>query len=94
MDSFRSVGVKVPYSSDGPFWALADGRKMLVPFGSHGRNLAFSCSSDLFLFAVLSLLLARREVVNRSASSLLHRRFVPWEIRSLQRSPLLRLPYF
>lgn len=94
MDSFRSVGVKVPYSSDGPFWALADGRKMLLPFGLRGKNLAFLCSRHLFLFDVLSLLLTRPEVVNRSASSLLPRRFAPWEICSLQRSPLLRLPYF
>lgn len=33
VDAFRSVGVKVPYVEDGPFWVLADGAQMLAPFG-------------------------------------------------------------
>lgn len=41
VDSFRSVGVKVPYSSDGPFFALADGRNMLLPFGLRGSARDF-----------------------------------------------------
>lgn len=37
VDAFRSLGVKVSYSGHGPFWALADGAKMLEPLGQ------FSC---------------------------------------------------
>ena len=33
VDSFRAVGVKVPYRSHGPFWALKDGKEMLKPMG-------------------------------------------------------------
>eukprot|EP00959_Pyramimonas_sp_CCMP1952_P266762 5577108-Pyramimonas_sp.AAC.1 len=33
VDSFRAHRFKVPYVSDGPFWALKDGRAMLAPFG-------------------------------------------------------------
>ena len=38
MDALRSVGVPVPYTRDGPFWALADGNDMLRPFGSFGSR--------------------------------------------------------
>ena len=31
--AFRSLGFRVPYLRDGPFWALADGTEMLRPFG-------------------------------------------------------------
>ena len=33
VDSFRALGVPVPYECHGPFWALADGNEMLKPFG-------------------------------------------------------------
>ena len=33
VDALRSVGMAVPYSRHGPFWALADGNDMLRPFG-------------------------------------------------------------
>ena len=33
IDAFRALGVKVPYTCDGKFWALADGNRMLEPFG-------------------------------------------------------------
>ena len=32
IDAFRALGVKVPYTCDGKFWALADGNRMLQPF--------------------------------------------------------------
>ena len=31
VDSIRALGIKVPYVSDGPFWAIADGNDMLRP---------------------------------------------------------------
>lgn len=33
VDAFRSLGVKVPYTKSGPFWAVGDGVDMLSPFG-------------------------------------------------------------
>eukprot|EP00435_Cladocopium_sp_Y103_P062959 s337_g24.t1 len=30
VDSFRSLGIKVPYTQDGPFWAIADGAEMYI----------------------------------------------------------------
>lgn len=33
VDSFRALGVKVPYNKSGPFWAVRDGQKMLEPLG-------------------------------------------------------------
>ena len=33
IDTLRLLGAKVQYTSDGPFWALADGNKMLEPLG-------------------------------------------------------------
>ena len=32
VDTLRVLGVKVPYISDGKFWALTDGNIMLEPF--------------------------------------------------------------
>ncbi|CAE8616915.1 unnamed protein product [Polarella glacialis] len=32
VDALRSLGKKVPYQRDGPFWALKDGNHMLIPF--------------------------------------------------------------
>ena len=34
VDSLRSLGVPVPYSGDGPFYALADGNIFLSPYGN------------------------------------------------------------
>ena len=34
VDALRSLGVRVPYVRDGPFWAQADGNAMLREFGS------------------------------------------------------------
>ena len=31
VDALRALGFKVPYSQDGPFYVLKDGRKMLAP---------------------------------------------------------------
>ena len=31
--TFRALKISVPYTGDGPFWALADGNIMLRPFG-------------------------------------------------------------
>lgn len=36
VDSFRAIGLKVPYSQDGPFWAVQDGNGMLEPLGCLG----------------------------------------------------------
>ena len=33
VDSLRSLGVKLQYTADGPFWALSDGNAMLSAFG-------------------------------------------------------------
>ena len=49
MDSFRSVGIKVPYSGNGPFWALKDGRKMLAPFGRLGQKSLRVCGQGSIL---------------------------------------------
>ena len=49
MDAFRSIGLKVPYTGDGPFWAVEDGQKMLTPLkclGVFGKNV--------FLLSLLS----------------------------------------
>lgn len=32
IDALRSLGVRVPYVIDGPFWALRDGNVMLQQF--------------------------------------------------------------
>ena len=32
VDALRAHGVKLPYQRSGPFWAMADGNKMLLPF--------------------------------------------------------------
>lgn len=95
MDSFRSVGVKVPYSSDGPFWVLADGRKMLAPFGSLGSasNASFP-KVQCFSFCVLVSWLLAYQAVNRSAPTPLPRRFASWEIRALQEQSFLWLSHF
>ena len=33
VNAFRGVGLEVPYTCDGPFWAKHDGNKMLAPYG-------------------------------------------------------------
>ena len=33
IDSLRAMGLKVPYESDGPFWVLRDGNKLVAPLG-------------------------------------------------------------
>lgn len=33
VDAFRSMGLKVEYESDGPFYAVADGRRILSSIG-------------------------------------------------------------
>jgi hypothetical protein len=33
VSAFRSVGVEVPYTRNGPFWVKNDGNKMLAPYG-------------------------------------------------------------
>jgi hypothetical protein len=33
IDSLRSLGVKLQYTADGPFWALSDGNAMISSFG-------------------------------------------------------------
>ena len=33
VSAFRSVGVEVPYTCDGPFWVKHDGNEMLAPYG-------------------------------------------------------------
>ena len=39
IDALRSLGVPVQYASNGPFWALGDGNRMLEPFGPLGYLL-------------------------------------------------------
>ena len=39
VDSLRSVGIKVPYTKAGPFWALKDGDEMLAPFGRLSKKV-------------------------------------------------------
>ena len=38
IDALRSLGVQLSYQTDGPFWALADGNKLLHPHGSLARS--------------------------------------------------------
>ena len=45
VDAFRSVGIKVPYTRDGPLWATADGMKLLAPFGYLGGRAKQEASS-------------------------------------------------
>ena len=33
VDSFRAMGLKVPYIGDGPYYAVRDGMAMLLPLG-------------------------------------------------------------
>ena len=33
IDCFQGLGVKAPYTHDGPFWAQEDGNELLLPFG-------------------------------------------------------------
>ena len=40
VDSLRSVGIKVPYTKAGPFWALKDGDDMLAPFGRLSKKVS------------------------------------------------------
>ena len=46
VDAFRSIGIKVPYTGPGPFWAVSDGAKMLEPLGQLGGH--WSMLSGLF----------------------------------------------
>ena len=39
IDALRIAGVKVPYSQNGPFWALADGNSLLQPYGKQLRRI-------------------------------------------------------
>ena len=36
VDALRAHGFKVPYTKDGPFWAIADGSCFLSPWQCHG----------------------------------------------------------
>ena len=38
MDSFRALGLKVPYVGDGPYYAVHDGIRMLAPLGCLGSR--------------------------------------------------------
>lgn len=38
VDALRSLGVRIPYVCDGPFWALRDGNRMLSGFGHLGSK--------------------------------------------------------
>ena len=42
IDALRGLGVKVPYTKDGPFWAMADGNPMLSRFGQVLQRVAKS----------------------------------------------------
>ena len=55
VDAFRSIGIKVPYTGPGPFWAVSDGAKMLEPLGQLGRH--WSMLSRLLTQAVQVCLL-------------------------------------
>ena len=33
VDCLRAMGLKVAYESDGPFWVLGDGKRMVAPLG-------------------------------------------------------------
>ena len=59
VDSLRSVGIKVPYTKAGPFWALKDGDEMLAPFGCLSKKSLCRTASLL----IYSLALAK----NRSS---------------------------
>ena len=41
IDALQSLGTKVPYTSNWPFWAFADGRQFLKPFGKTIRNCSW-----------------------------------------------------
>ena len=43
VEALRSLGVHVPYSCDGPFWALADGNDWLRPRGFLGCKRFCDC---------------------------------------------------
>ena len=45
--AFRSLGIKVPYVHDGPFWVLKDGLEMLRPRGYIVKPVARICSDSL-----------------------------------------------
>ena len=51
MDSFRALGLKVPYVGDGPYYAVHDGIRMLAPLGCLGscnnRRLRTACLQHL-----------------------------------------------
>ncbi|CAE8658603.1 unnamed protein product [Polarella glacialis] len=42
LDALRSLGKKVPYQRDGPFWALKDGNYMLIPFQCDRKFASFA----------------------------------------------------
>ncbi|CAE8584402.1 unnamed protein product [Polarella glacialis] len=46
VDALRSLGKKVPYQRDGPFWALKDGNYMLIPF-----QVGWQCDRKFASFA-------------------------------------------
>jgi hypothetical protein len=45
VDALRSLGVKAAYTSDGPFWAMEDGNRMLQPFSKHLHPISTTCSA-------------------------------------------------
>ena len=40
VDALRAHGFKVPYTGDGPFWAIADGNRFLQPWQCLARTAA------------------------------------------------------
>ena len=44
VDCLRARGLKVPYTSQGPFWAIADGCRFTEPFGLLGLRLLAMCT--------------------------------------------------
>ena len=52
VDTFRALGIKVPYRSDGPHWVLADGSHMLQPHGYTVKPVARVHSTSVGRFAL------------------------------------------
>ena len=54
-DAFRSLGLKVPYDADGPFYAIQDGRRILSSIGHLDRTI--TCTwKDMFALSSSSAL--------------------------------------
>jgi hypothetical protein len=54
VSAFRSVGVEVPYTRDGPFWVKHDGNEMLAPYGFEVKEVDQEALGGVGLFVLHS----------------------------------------